>query len=340
MHERIATARTVLSVRKIARFSFGWSKRVGTRAGKYRIGRTALMFVALGVASLGLSSTIAAASPTSTTTTTTFPANIVAAGNAFAVNLLNAQPIPPGAREVDSLPTPLTHSGDVAGGSGLRLAHHLYLLPMTVDVDHYVRANLPIGEKVSETGTSGGPNVATVYTLGLSRTCLSPHITYCGVAYSTTEAKNGEQELRVDVQVIYLPVLNVKMPTSGLVTVTGFGKISLMEGSSNPTSVVLTHHEVLALQKAIAGLKDMSNSGFCAEDSLLLKIKIVNDGKLIWAATADECPGALSITSVKTNVALYNRSCSFWHVVNSFFPSGVASGTKTGSETCVDSSDG
>jgi len=317
--------------------------RSGTLAEKYPTGRTArraiVICFALGAACLGLAATVSAASPT-TTTTTTLPATIVAAGNAYALHLLDAQPVPPLAREVNSLPTPLTGSGDVAGGSGLRLAHRLYLLPTSVDVDQYVRAHLPSGEKVTETGTGGGPNVATTYTLGISLTCFSPHITYCGVFYTTTQAKNGEQELRVDVQVIYLPILNVQMPTRGVVTVTGFGKISLMNESSDPTSVVLTHRQVLALRTAITGLKDMSNGGFCAEDSLLLKIKIVNDGNEIWAATADECPGALSISSAKTNVTLYNRSCSFWHVVNSFFPPGVATGTKTGSETCGDSSVG
>ncbi|HUZ40698.1 MAG TPA: hypothetical protein VMU68_04820 [Acidimicrobiales bacterium] len=331
-------------MRQISRLRFGASKRVGKREGEHRTRRaarrTTWIIVALGAAWLGFSSTFSAAGATSATSTTTLPATIVAAGNAYALQLLKAQPIPPSAREVDSLPTPLTGTGDVAGGVGLRLAHRLYLLPMTVDVDQYVRAHVPSGEKVTETGTGGGPNVATVDTLGLSLTCVSPHITYCGVAYSTTEAKNGEQEMRVDVQVIYLPILNVKMPTSGVVTVTGFGKISLMNASNNPTSVVLTHHQVLALRRAIASLKDMSNSGFCAEDSLLLKIKIVNDGNVIWTATADECPGALSISSAKTNVTLYDRSCPFWHVVNSFFPSGAAGGTKTGSKVCVDSSDG
>jgi hypothetical protein len=269
------------------------------------------------------------------------PADIVAAGNDYAHHVLNVQPIPPGAREVASLPTPLAGSGEVGGGTGVRGAHHLYLLPMSVDVDRYVRAHLPSGEKVTGTGSAFAPNTYPTYNLSISLTCVSPHITFCGVFYTTTEAKNGEQELRVDVQVIYLPVLDVKMPTSGVVTVTGFGKISLVEESSDPTSVVLTHHQILALRRAIARLKDMSTSGFCAEDSQLLKINIVKDGNVVWTATADECPGALSITSAETNVNLYNRSCPFWHVVNSFFPSGAAGGTKTASkEVCADSSDG
>ncbi len=58
---------------------------------------------------------------------------------------------------------------------------------------------------------------------------MSPHVTFCGVYYQTTQAKDGEQELRVDVQVIYLPILHVKMPTDGVVTVTGYGTTSLMD---------------------------------------------------------------------------------------------------------------
>lgn len=76
------------------------------------------------------------------------------------------------------------------------------------------------------------------------------------------------------------------------------------------------------------------------EDSLMLKISVMKDGNVVWAATADECPGALAITSEKVNLSLYDRSCSFWHVVDSFFPSGTANGTKSDSKVCVDSPDG
>jgi len=297
----------------------------------------ALVAIAFGLAGLGLPVTGALSAPT--TTTTSLPAAIVLAGNAYARHLIGAQPIPPEARRVTTLPTPLPPNGDVGPSPGVREDHHFYLLPLSVSVDQFVRAHLPHGETVTETGSGSSPNAYPTYNLGLSLACVSPHITFCDVYYQTTESKNGEQELRVDVQVDYLPIIRAQMPTSGVVTVTGYGRTSLMDGSSDPTSVVLTHHQALTLRTVVAQLKDFGG-GVCMEDSLMLKISVVRDGIVVWAATADECPGVLAITSEKASLSLYDRSCSFWHVVDSFFASGTANGTKSDSKVCADSQNG
>jgi hypothetical protein len=318
-----------------ARPIFGASRDLRSMARELRGGhatsRVALILVAFGVACLGLPSTDALAAPT--TSTTLSPA-IVLAGNAYARNLLAAQLVPPRARAVTALPTPIDLTGPVFGAADVREARHFYLLPSSVSVQPFVRAHLPKGATVMGTGSSGGPGVNPDYDLTVSLTCVSPHITFCGVTYATTEAQNGEQELAVGVQVIYLPILHVKMPTGGGVTLTGYGKTSLMDASSDPSSIVLTRHQILALRNAIAGMKDLGSNGGCEEDSLLLKIKIVKDGKTVWSATADACPGGLTITSARTNVILDNRDCSFWHVVDSFFASGSANATKTGTKSC------
>jgi hypothetical protein len=320
LNERFRTLRTVLSMKRCT--------------GAF-VGRSALLAAALGVACLGLPPAIAFGAPT----TTTLPASIVVAGNGYARHLLALQPIPSEARKVATLSTPIAPSSDVGDGGLVRHAWNLYLLPLSVSVDSFVRAHLPAGETVTEKGYSDGPHIYPVDNLGLSRSCVSPHITYCGVFYTTTEAKNGEQELRVDVQVIYLPIVHATMPTSGVVTVTGYGKISLMDSSSDPVSVVLTHHQALTLATVVAELKDFGG-GMCMEDSQLLKIKIVQDGKVIWSAAADSCPGVLGITSGSSTQTLDARSCAFWHVVNSFFAPGTASGTKVGGESCSDNQDG
>jgi hypothetical protein len=122
------------------------------------------------------------------------------------------------------------------------------------------------------------------------------------------------------------------MPTNGIVTVTGYGKTSLANGSSDSSSVVLTHQQALQLRSAISELKDMGENGGCMEDSILLKIKLVKNGKVVWSAIADECPGGLTITSAKSSQILDNRSCSFWHVVDSFFTSGQGTATKSDSQ--------
>jgi hypothetical protein len=299
-------------------------------------GRTALVAAALGVACLGLPSANVSAAPT---TTTTLPESIVVAGNAYARHLLAGQPIPTDARKVTTLPTALKPSGGVSNGEDVRHAWSLYELPMSVSVEQFVRAHLPSGEKVTETGSGFAPLTNPVYNLGLSLTCVSPHIVYCGVFYTTTEAKDGEQELRVDTDVTYLPIIHATMPTSGTVTVTGYGKISLMDSSSDPVSVVLSHHQALTLATVVSELKDFGG-GMCMEDSQLLKIKVVQDGKEIWSAAADECPGVLDISSGTSTMNLDTRSCAFWHVVNSFFASGAANGTKDGAESCSANQDG
>jgi hypothetical protein len=270
-------------------------------------------------------------------TTTTLPPATLLAGNAYTRHFLDAQPIPPEARRVAALPTPLPPNGDFGDSPIIRQDHHFYLLPMAVSVDQYVRAHLLKGEKVTETGNGSAPNAYPTHNLGVSLTCVSPYITFCGVYYQTTEAKNGEQELRVDVQVIYLPILHVKMPTDGVVRVTGYGKTSLMDGSSDPTSVVLSHHQALTLRTVISNMKNLGFEDTCMEDSLLLKIDVTKHGKAIWSATADVCPGALAITSAKSNPILDARSCPFWHVVATFFASGTAKATTSAINGCADS---
>jgi hypothetical protein len=319
LRERLETRRTELSMRRISRSV---------------VGRAALILTSLAAMSLGLVSTDAVATPA---TTTTLPASIVAAGNVYARHLLSEQPIPAGARRVTALSTPLNVSGNVFPGPDVRHTQREYLLSSTVSVEAFVRGHVPRGEKVDGTGSSGGPNTTPVYSVSVSDTCVSAHVLYCGITYATTEAKNGQQELAVAVEVIYLPILHVKMPTDGVVTITGYGKTSLVYRSSEPTSVVLSHSQALAMTTAIAGLKDMGANLMCMEDSVLLRIKMVKNGRVAWRATADGCPGALTITSRTTNVILYNRSCSFWRVVDSFFPSGAAKATKTMTTSCAGS---
>ena len=289
------------------------------------------MFLVLGAVCLSTPSINAVAAPT---TITTLSPSIVLAGNAYARHLLEAQPLPLEAREVAVLPTPIELTGPIFQAADVRVARRFYLLPSSVPVYQYVRAHLPKGATVMGTGSSGGPGVNPVHDMTVSLTCVSRHITFCGVTYATTVSKNGKYELAVAVQVIYLPILHVQMPTDGVVTVTGYGKTSLIFGSSDPSRVVLTHDEALRLHSAILGLKDLGSNGGCQEDSVLLKISVVKNGKTFWKATADACPGALTISSASTNAILDSRACSFWHAVDSFFPSGAADATKTGTKSC------
>jgi hypothetical protein len=233
----------------------------------------------------------------------------------------------------------LPATGDIST-SGAATAHHEYEVPTSVSVDAYVESHLPAGETLNGTGTGGGPNSPTTHTLELAANCASPHITYCGVSYATATVK-GQQELRVDVQVVWLPIVHVTMPMNGLVTVTGYGATSLVRGSSEPSSVVLSQSQARQLRDQIEGLKDMSQNVVCMEDSALLDITVTQNNKVEWRAIADECPGELRISGSAGAYLLDDRSCAFWHVVNSFFPAGTASATKTESSgSCSDTDNG
>ena len=323
MDQRATCAREVVAVRRnqIAR-----SLALG--------GSTVILLSVLSTGDAFAGSTL----PRSLTTTTLSPATI-AAGQAYALALLDEQPVPPSARLVSKLPTPIAASGNLGGGEVVRSVDHEYLLPRSIDIDAFVRSHLRKGESVNETGTGTSPNAYPVDNIGVTLACSSPHVTYCGLFYTSTRTTNGQQELRVDMQVVWLPIDHVKMPLSGVVTVTGYAKISLSQFSSDPVSIVLTRSQARALRSAIASLK-LTGGGMCMEDSTLLKIVVtpVKGGAAFWSASADECPGVLSIIGQSSQATLDDRSCALWRVADSFFPVGEAAGTKQGSRVCASQS--
>ncbi len=320
-------------MRQFARPKFGASGVLHSRARGPRAWRAtrrgALVALALGVACLGLATVSADAS----TTTTTLAPGIIAAGNAYARHLLSAQPVPTDARAVSSLPAPDGSLPIVGGLADVRQASHFYVLPASFQVESFVLAHLPPGEAVVTSGTGNGPQKELI---GLSATCDSHHVTYCIIYYATAVTKGGQQELAITAQVNYLPILHVKMPTDGVVSLTGYGTASPANRSGDPSSVVLTHDQALKLRSAIEGLYDLGSNSGCMEDSLLLTITIVKDAKVVWSATADTCPGALTISSTTTNAILNSRNCSFWRTVDSDFSSGAATATKRdAAQTCA-----
>jgi hypothetical protein len=262
-------------------------------------------------------------------TTTTLSPRTIAAGRAYATQRLEQQPVPPGARLVDELPTPLTGSGEGSPGEGLRDVAREYLLPASVDVNAFVRSHLRVGESVNETGSGTRPNENPTYYIGAALRCISRHVTYCGVTYETTMVGDGQQELRIDLEVEWLPIVIVKMPTNGVVSVTGYGDNSLPMGSSDPFTVVLSHSQAVALRTDISKLKT-GTEGLCTEDEQLLTISVTSSrsNAVVWRATADVCPGTLSVDARFLTAQLNDHSCALWQLVRSFFPTGKADATK------------
>jgi len=245
------------------------------------------------------------------------------------MKLLNRQPVPPGARLVHHLPTPLLEDGEGPANDGLRDVTREYLLPPSVNVDAFVRAHLRSGESVNETGTASSPKANPTHDIGVKLRCVSRHVTYCSIMYQTTLANDGQQELRLDLQVEWLPNVTAVMPTKGVVSVTGYGDDSLPRGSSDPFTVALSHSQAVALRIDISKLKD-AGGGTCKEDATLLKISVTSSTtkKVVWHASADVCPGILSIASNSEDLQLDDHSCVLWQLVRSFFPAGRADATK------------
>ena len=271
-----------------------------------------------------------------TTTTTLSPAT-VAAGKAYATELLSEQPVPSGATPVSHFSTPLALQSQEAFLVGNQIISRRYSIPASIGIEQFVRGHLRKGEAVVGTGTGGGPNEGTVHSVSVSLPCVSRHVTYCALQYDTTTTPGGREELLIALQIDWVPIAIVKMPTTGVVTVTGYDKASAAFGSSDPVSVVLTSQQTLKLSRVIATLKE-SGEGLCAEDAILLKISITSPSTkaVTWRAVGDDCPGALAISASGTHVALDDHSCTLWWLVSSFFPAGKADATKSQAKSCDD----
>ncbi len=136
------------------------------------------------------------------------------------------------------------------------------------------------------------------------------------------------------------PATPVVMPVTGSVSVTGFGVTSLVHGSSQASTVTLSAYQALELRAAIESLSPEGGNPVCMEDSALLYVRVTHNGKTIWNAVADECPGVLRVTNPASAHLMNDRSCSFWHLVNGFFTSTQATATRRDSQSvCADPQD-
>jgi hypothetical protein len=286
--------------------------------------RTVAVILAISLAASGFAAPIAFAD-----TTSTLPPAAFSAGRAYAAQLLNQLPVPPDATPVHQLPTPLSENGNGPTNVGTHFVTRGYLLPTSVDVEAFVRAHLPKGAAVDETGSGYAPNKNLTNSIGVTLRCVSRHVNYCGAVYQTTIATSGQQELRMDLQVDWLPIDVVTMPTDGVVSLTGYGDNSLPRGSSHPFTVRLSHSQAVALRTDISKLKE-SAGGECMEDEQLLRISITSPttSTVVWHATADVCPGVLAVVTKSGVVGLDDHSCALWQLVRSFFPAGKADATK------------
>jgi len=211
-----------------------------------------------------------------------------------------------------------------------------YSAPSSLNIDDFAQAHFTKEEiEASRSSFDGGYHTSERFSaLAL---CPNRNAAYCAVTYSAEALSARRQEIRVDVAVAWIPATTVLLPTSGVVTVTGYGAISPSGPSSQPVSVTLTVTQKKKLRTDIARLRH-SSRGFCMEDSALYKISVTTTARSVpfWSATADLCPGSLTVSTQGHVVTLNARSCPLANLVGSFFAAHTASGTKADLSTCRD----
>jgi hypothetical protein len=255
------------------------------------------------------------------------------AGRAYAESLFSKVPLPPGVTRLNAPLEPLHEITGNPGFTNLIDITRYYRAASSIDIASFAQSHFPKGEwEGSGSTVDGGYQVSgSVSALSL---CTNRHASYCGVTYSERALSDGE-ELRVDVAVVWTPIHVVLLPTSGVVTLTGYGKLSLANASSDPSHVELNASQVTRLRSAIATLRT-SPGGLCMEDSTLYTITVTSNAsaKPFWFATADECPGRLTVRYSGRQVSFNARSCSLEKLVGSFFPSGTAEATTADLKVC------
>jgi hypothetical protein len=260
-----------------------------------------------------------------------------AAGRTFALTLFSKIPLPSG---VNRLSTPVEPLQSVTGSpeylNAVDVARY-YRVSSSVDITTFAESHFPKNESLGTASTPNGGYHTSASFSALSM-CPNRHVAYCSVTYSASALNKSQQELRIDIDVVWTPIRVVRLPTSGVVTLTGYEKTSLMNSSSEPVKVVLTSSQVVKLRSAIAQLRT-SPGGLCMEDSTLYKISVTpsDKGDAFWSATADECPGQLNVKTQGHLIELNARSCPLETLISSFFPPHSARGTKQGLEACSSS---
>jgi hypothetical protein len=255
-------------------------------------------------------------------------------GHSYALSLFAKIPMPSSAVRLESPIQPLHPVSGIPGMAQTVAIARYYIVPASFGVEAWSKSRFPQSQWEGTAGTSDGGYHFSDSFSAMSY-CPDRHASFCGVTYSAEALGGNRQELRIDVVVVWLPIHEVILPTAGVVTVTGYDKISLMNSSSGPVRIRLNTSQVKKLRQAIELLRS-APGGLCMEDSTLYKISVGSKagGKVIWSAIADECPGELVVTSNGSRIDLNARSCPLDVLVATFFPAREAQGTKSGLKVC------
>ena len=249
--------------------------------------------------------------------------------------LFDRTPLPPSAARLATPEIPLQPVTGSPSFAHVTRVTRYYVVSGTVNVGTFAKSHWASNEWQG-TGTSNDGRPRTSNTFAGMAMCPDRHAAYCSATYTTTRLSSTRQELRVDVDLVWTAIRTVYMPTSGVVTVTGYQTLSLMNASSGPVTVTLNGSQVQRLRTAISQLR-ASPGGMCMEDATLFKISVASTKGTAarWSAVADECPGVLAVSFKGTHVALNDRSCALESLVSTFFTAPQARGTTTALKSCT-----
>jgi hypothetical protein len=253
-------------------------------------------------------------------------------GLGLAESLLATALLPRGAVPAAHLQAPLI---DAVGDTGTANVHQTFVLQDKVDIVTFVKAHRPDGAAIEGPNTESGSGITPVTSVGFSLPSSNRHVAFEGIDYSVGYSATKVEELRVDVHVDWVAIHTVEMPTTGVATLTGYERASVMRGASGPTSVVLTRSEVLKLHDIITSLPNVPR-GACMEDSALFSIRVAPGMGMpvTWTAIGDACPGYLNVTSGASRISLADTTCSLRTYILSLLPQGKAEATRTALKFC------
>jgi hypothetical protein len=120
-------------------------------------------------------------------------------------------------------------------------------------------------------------------------------------------------------------------PTSGLVTVTGFGQLRIASASSDPTSVVLTSAQIQQLDELVTALPKAGDTN-CHENSAVFTISFASRaGEASTVVATDwECPapGVMALQTLSGTHELLAGVCALKTFIDRTFSGGEAKGAK------------
>jgi hypothetical protein len=255
-------------------------------------------------------------------------------GRTYAATSFSKVPLPSGALRLSTPNEPLHPvTGSLGSIHSVDITRY-YLLPSSFGLSSFAESHFPRSQWQGS-GSSFDDGYHFSDSFSAMPLCPNRHAAICEVTYSGVVLARKQQELRVDVSVVWLVVHVGRLPTTGVVTVTGYDKISLMNPSSDPVRVTLNASKSSKLRSAVVQLRT-SPGGECTEDSTLYTISVASrsDSKVLWSAIADECPGELVVTGQGSRFALNGCSCPLERLVATLFPSTEAQGTRSGLKVC------